>query len=193
MSRTQSARGMSRPRRNGFAAGEQAPPSHIPASIDPGGPPLPRGLRIRKQLRAAQVFLPVLAAVLATLWLGGPRAAASSRAGGLRRRDPLRLAPAARLPLSAAADARLANAVALFPALAGAVAVVLLELAQNDSTRSATLLAAAVAAFVAIAVAIIGDRILPAVRCASRSSAPPTSSRRFAASSTRSGAATRSR
>ena len=101
---------------------------------------------------------------LATLWLGDFDASAVVAAGVFAAamlfvsrllRDfpyPLRLLPASRI------------AVALLPVAAGAVAVGGLEVAQNDSifVGARCFSTAAIAAAVAVAVAVISDRVLTA-------------------------------
>jgi|GEM_PF-1091744 len=161
-SRTSGAEAGTRPA-NTFDAQGRIPSSSIPDSIVPGGAPLPRGLRVRQQIRTAQFILPALAAAAATFWLGEFSATAAIRAVvfGLAilavsrlLRDfpyPLRLLPASRI------------AVALIPLAAGAVAVGALELAQDDSILTGSLLLAFVlAALVAVAVEMVGDRLIAA-------------------------------
>jgi lipopolysaccharide/colanic/teichoic acid biosynthesis glycosyltransferase len=141
----------------------RTPPSPLPDSIVPGGAPLPRGLRIRQQIRTAQFVLPGFAAAAATLWLGEFSTNAPIRAAvfGLvilavsrLLRDspyPLRLLPASRI------------AVALIPLAAGSVAVGALELAQDDTVLTGQLtLAFVLASVVAIAIEVIGDRLVAA-------------------------------
>ncbi|MFN8113697.1 MAG: sugar transferase [Solirubrobacterales bacterium] len=139
------------------------PSTSIPPSVQPGGAPVPRGLRIRQQIRTAQTLLPMLAAVWATLWLGGFDSASLVQAAVFAvsilfvarlLRDfpyPVRLLPASRFAL------------ALLPLLAGALAVAGIELAQQDEILvGSLLLATGFAAVVAIAVAVVADRVITA-------------------------------
>lgn len=146
-----------------FEARVRNPSDPLPDSILPGGAPEPRGLRIREQIRTAQFILPAVAAAAATFWLGEGTSHAAIPAAlfGLTilvvsrlLRDfpyPLRLLPASRI------------AVAVLPLFAGMVVVGALQLAQDDAVPTGQLLLAFVfAASVAIAVEVVGDRLIAA-------------------------------
>lgn len=162
MSRTKIALGgVSSDPQNGFDSAEDIPA--IPPAIQPGGAPLPHGLKVRRQLATAQALLPMFAAIAATLWIGGLDSQSFVEAAlfaitilivARLLRDfpyPLRLLPASRF------------GVALLPLLVGSAAVAGLQLAEEDAVVLATLLpVTAVAAVVAIAVAITADRIITA-------------------------------
>lgn len=148
---------------NGFDPAGAIPAAAIPPAVQPGGAPVPHGLKVRRQIVTAQALLPMFAAVVATLWIGGFDSASLVEAAVFAvtilivarlLRDfpyPLRLLPASRFAL------------ALLPLLTGAVAVAGLQLAQEDAVDVVGLLpATAVAAAVAIAFAIIADRIITA-------------------------------
>lgn len=144
-----------------FSAADGTPASPIPASVTPGGAPLPRGLRIRQQIRTAQTFLPAIAAAIVTAWLGGfdPEAFVEAALFAVTIlvvsrvfRDfpyPLRLLPASR------------NAIVLMPVIAGALVIAGFELAQDETAVTGSMLiAAGIAAIVALAVELVGDRIV---------------------------------
>jgi lipopolysaccharide/colanic/teichoic acid biosynthesis glycosyltransferase len=144
-----------------FDGQAQPPAIPIPDSITPGGAPLPHGLRVRQQIRTAQFFAPSLVASATIFWLAGFDAPAATQAivFGLTILAitrllldfpyPLRLLPASRI------------AVALLPVVGGGLAVALLGLAQDDSVVTGQLVVAfALAAFVAIAVDLVGDRLV---------------------------------
>lgn len=133
----------------------------IPEGVEPGGAPLPGGLRLRHQLRSARIWFPALAAMVATLAVVGAtgdglvRAAAFGIAmGAVARilRDfpyPLHLLPASR------------HALALLPAFTGAVAVAILGFAEDDALVVTDVLPGlAAAVVVALVVEMIGDRVL---------------------------------
>ena len=54
----------------------------IPAGVAPGGAPVPRGIKVRQQVGSARLFLPALAAFVATFWIGGLDAPAAALAVG---------------------------------------------------------------------------------------------------------------
>lgn len=163
MSQTKTRRGAATSPANGFDSRERTPATKIPPSVQPGGAPVPGGLRIRQKLRTAQILLPTVAAVGATIWLGDFRSPVLVQAAVFAvtilfvarlLRDfpyPLRLLPASRFAL------------ALLPLAAGALAVAGIELAQRDSVEVGNLLiAAGVAAVVAALIAFVSDRMVTA-------------------------------
>ena len=64
-----------------FAPGD--PSSCKPTGITPGGPPVPRGVRVRRRRQAARLWLPALATFVATLAVGDFNSEAAMRAGVL--------------------------------------------------------------------------------------------------------------
>ena len=64
-----------------FAPGD--PSSCKTTGITPGGPPVPRGVRVRRLRQAARLWLPALATFVATLAVGDFNSEAAMRAGVL--------------------------------------------------------------------------------------------------------------
>ena len=133
----------------------------IPEGVEPGGAPLPGGIRLRHQLRVARIWLPALAAVAASLAVAGTAGDGIVRAAvfGITMvavarllRDfpyPLRLIPASRYALC------------LLPAISAAVAVAALGVAEQDALLAADVLIGLLAAVaVALAVEFAGERLL---------------------------------
>lgn len=160
---------MSRPRRwvraeQGIAGLQRAgglTAARIPEGVAPGGAPIPRGIRVRQQLRGARLYLPATAAVLATFWFGGIDGDTLVRAAVLGLTIlavsrllgdfpyPLRLIPASRIVVS------------LLPVAAGAIALATFGLTEDGRLLVADSLAAlTVTALVALGVELIGDRML---------------------------------
>jgi lipopolysaccharide/colanic/teichoic acid biosynthesis glycosyltransferase len=135
----------------------------IPDGVVPGGAPLPRGLRIRHQIQAARLYVPALAAAVATLWIAGTGSDGIIGAGVFALAIitaerlladfpyPLRLLPASRI------------AVGLLPPVAGVLAVLAVAIAQEDGLATAAILPGfLIAALAAIAVEIVADRVITA-------------------------------
>ena len=133
----------------------------IPESVAPGGAPIPRGIKLRQQLVAARMWLPALAALVASLLFVGTDGEGIVRAGTFTVAIvlvarllgdfayPLRLIPASRYALC------------VLPALSGAVAVAALGLAEDDAIVVSDFLPAlAAATLVALAVEVVGDRLI---------------------------------
>lgn len=163
MSRSQEFGGLEGSSDLDFVAAEPTPATPIPASVIPGGAPLPRGLRIRQQIRTAQTFIPAIIAAITMAWLGGfdPESFIEAALFAMTVlvvsrlfRDfpyPLRLLPASR------------NAIVLMPVLAGGLVVAGFELAQDETVVTASLLiAAGFAAVAALVVELVGDRLVTA-------------------------------
>lgn len=145
---------------NGDMGTETGTSDAIPG-VEPGGAPVPGGIRIRQRLRSAQVVLPAAAAGLAAFWFGGidgdaaVRAAAFAlviAAGGRLLRGfpyPLRLIPASRM------------AIALMPVAAGAALLSVLRVGETNGSFSGGVIAGIIAGgLCAIAVEIVGNRVL---------------------------------
>ncbi len=133
----------------------------IPEGVEPGGAPLPRGIRLRHQLQGARIWLPALAAVLATLAVLGTDGEGVVRAAtfGIAMVAVARLLGNFPYPLHLVPASR--YALALLPALSGALAVALLGLAEDDVLGAAdSLPGLAAAGVVALVVELVGGRML---------------------------------
>lgn len=133
----------------------------IPQGVNPGGAPVPGGIRIRQRLSTARVFLPAVFAGWAAFWSGGVDGDAAIRAGafalvivviaGLLRGFPypLRLIPASRMVL------------ALMPVVSGAALVAVLGVGEPDGLIASGLVAGLLAGGIfSIAVEIVGNWML---------------------------------
>ncbi|MFN8152586.1 MAG: sugar transferase [Solirubrobacterales bacterium] len=133
----------------------------IPDGVEPGGAPLPRGIRLRQQLRSARMWLPALAAFAGTLAVAGAAGDGLVRAlcfsvamlaASRLLRDfpyPLRLIPASRYALC------------VLPAFTGAVAVAALSVAEHDAFLASAVVPGLLAAVaVALAVEIVGYHLV---------------------------------
>jgi lipopolysaccharide/colanic/teichoic acid biosynthesis glycosyltransferase len=146
---------------NGGLIAEAAPVAGIPHGVEPGGAPVPGGIRIRQRLRTARVVLPAVAAALAAFWFGGIDGDAAIRAavfalvivaGARLLRSfpyPLQLIPASRM------------AVALMPVAAGGLLLAVLGVGESSGSLAGGVIAGLVAGgLVAIAVELVGSRLL---------------------------------
>ncbi|MCB0865689.1 MAG: sugar transferase [Solirubrobacterales bacterium] len=145
--------------RSGRAPGELH--LRIPEGVEPGGAPLPRGIRLRQQLRAVGMWLPALAAFAATIAVAGAAGdglvravcfAVAMLAVSRLLHDfpyPLRLIPASRYALC------------VLPAFSGAAAVAALSVAEHDAFVAVDVLPGLLAAVaVALTVEVVGSRLV---------------------------------
>jgi len=145
--------------RSGRAPGELH--LRIPEGVQPGGAPVPRGLRLRHQIRVARMWLPALAAVAATLMAVGEAGDGLVRAAtfGIAMLAAARLLRDFPYPLHLMPVSR--YALAVLPALSGAAAVALLGLAEDDALLAGDVVPGLLAAVVvAVAVEIVGYRLV---------------------------------